>query len=450
MRTRTPLIKASVERPSSWSSLILIVFVLGYFALPPKLQAVLPPPDGGYPGGNTAEGQSALFSLTTGTFNTAVGFSSLRNNSTSNFNTAMGAGALFGNTAFNNTATGAGALLSNSTGEENTANGAFALLSNTEGLFNTAVGAFALQGNTIGSQNTAIGNSALVSNTGGMFNTATGDVALFANTTGDDNTANGERTLGNNTDGNSNTAIGSRALAANTTGDANTAVGRNSLSSNISGNSNIALGSSAGSQVTTVSNVICIGSNVAGFNVSDSCFIGNIYQKQVGADSLPVKIDSLGKLGTEVSSKRFKRDIKPMGQGSEAVLALKPVTFHYNDDNTNTPQFGLIAEEVADVNPDLVVRDKEGNPYTVRYDAVNAMLLNEFLKEHKKVEEQAREIREQKAAINRLGKTVETALARIEEHELKTRRVNEQNEINQIATRRIRRAGPMLHIVRND
>ena len=126
------------------------------------------------------------------------------------------------------------------------------------------------------------------------------------------------------------------------------------------------------------------------------------------------------------------------------------MTFHYKTDTEGIPQFGLIAEEVAEVNPELVVRDKEGNPYTVRYDAVNAMLLNEFLKEHKKVEEQAREIRERKAAVNRLGKTVETVTARIEEHELKTTRVNEQNEMNQLAARRIRRAGPMLHIVTND
>jgi Chaperone of endosialidase len=428
-----------------------ILLLIACLTLSPMAQAVLPPPDGGYPGGNTAEGQAALFSLTTGTFNTAVGFLSLRSNTDSSFNTAIGAGALLANTAFNNTATGAGALLSNTSGEENTANGAFALFSNTAGLFNTAVGAFALQDNTTGSQNTAIGNSALVTNTDGRFNTATGDLALFENTTGDDNTANGESTLGNNTDGNFNTAFGSRALAANTTGDANTAVGRNSLSSNISGNSNIALGSSAGSQVTTASNVICIGTNVSGANVNNSCFIGNIRDAVVAPDAATVLIDSAGKLGTTSgSSRRFKKEIKSMDSASESILALKPVTFRYKLDNTNTPQFGLIAEEVAKVNSNLVLRDKNGEIYTVRYDAVNAMLLNEFLKEHKKVEEQEREIREQKAAINRLGKTVETALARIEEHELKTRRVNEENKMNQVATKRSRRAGPMLHIVRND
>jgi Chaperone of endosialidase len=433
------------------TSLLLVLFAFGCFALCPLGQAVLPPPDGGYPGGNTAEGQSALLNLTTGGFNTAIGFLSLRSNTDSSFNTAIGAGALLANTAFNNTATGAGALLSNTTGEENTANGAFALFSNTDGLFNTAVGAFALEENTTGSQNTAIGNSALVTNIDGMFNTATGDLALFENTTGDENTANGESTLGNNTEGNFNTAIGSRALAANTTGDEDTAVGRNSLSSNTSGNSNIALGSSAGSQVTTASNVICIGTNVNGANVNNSCFIGNIRDAVVAPDAATVLIDSAGKLGTTSgSSRRFKKEIKSMDSASESILALKPVTFRYKLDNTNMPQFGLIAEEVAKVNPNLVLRDKNGEIYTVRYDAVNAMLLNEFLKEHKTVEEQAREIREQKAAINRLGTTVETALARIEENELKTRRVNDQNEMNQFATRRIRSAGPLPHIVRND
>jgi hypothetical protein len=211
------------------------------------------------------------------------------------------------------------------------------------------------------------------------------------------------------------------------------------------------LGNSSGSQVTTASNVICIGTNGSGANVNNSCFIGNIRDAVVAPDAATVLIDSAGKLGTTSgSSRRFKKEIKSMDSASEAILALKPVTFRYKIDNTNTPQFGLIAEEVAKVNPDLVVRDKEGNPYTVRYDAVNAMLLNEFLKEHKKVEEQAHEIREQKAAINRLGKTVETVIARVEEHELKTGRVNEQNEMNQVATKRSRRAGSMLHIVTND
>jgi predicted ribosome quality control (RQC) complex YloA/Tae2 family protein len=124
------------------------------------------------------------------------------------------------------------------------------------------------------------------------------------------------------------------------------------------------------------------------------------------SNAVPVLIDSAGQLGTASSSRRFKKEIKPMDQTSESILGLKPVTFHYKSDNTGTPQFGLIAEEVAEVNPDLVVRDDKGDIYTVRYDAVNAMLLNEFLKEHKKVEEQGREMNKQKTTITQLESTI--------------------------------------------
>jgi hypothetical protein len=313
---------------------LLFVVPLVCFGLLPKAQAVNPPPDGGYPGGNTAEGQNALFNLTTGTYNTAVGFFSLRSNTEGTFNTGVGAGTLFVNTADQNTAVGAGALL-NTSGGQNTATGAFALFNNTIGLQNTANGIFALLNNTTGSDNTASGLNALASNTTGEGNTAVGDVALVSNTTGNFNTA---------------------------------------------------LGLLAGSNVITANNVICIGA--AGFDVSDSCFIGNIRGASVSPDAIPVFVDSSDKLGTMTSSKRFKKHIKPMDKDSEAILALKPVTFQYKDDKTGTPQFGLVAEEVAEVNPGLIVRDKEGKPYTVRYDQVNAMLLNEFLKEHRKNEEQ--------------------------------------------------------------
>jgi hypothetical protein len=261
-----------------------------------------------------------------------------------------------------------------------------------------AIGYTALNHNTTGDFNTASGAGALFSNTTGIQNTATGVNALESNTEGNVNTANGNGALSSNTNGLNNTAIGGFALQNNNTGSANTAVGTGALPQ-ATGNGNIGLGFGAGSFVTTANNVICIGANVGGPNVDNSCFIGNIYQKQVGNDSLPVRVDSFGKLGTEVSSKRFKRDVAPMDHASEVILALRPVTFHYKSDSTNKPQFGLIAEEVAEANPDLVVRDKNGEIYTVRYDAVNAMLLNEFLKEHRRVEEQARKTEDQRATF---------------------------------------------------
>src|SRR6478735_7662507 len=352
----------------SRSASILVVLTLGAFAVAHDGHAVSPPPDGGYPGGNTAEGQSAVLSLTSGTFNTAIGFLSLNGLKEGNFNTGLGAGTLLFNVADENTATGAGALLSNTTGNPNTANGAFALFLNTEGTFNTATGDRVLSSNTSGSANSAFGSGALASNTVGFNNTANGMAALSHNTTGRDNTANGVQALNSNTTGGDNTADGTGALQNNTTGGANTA-----------------LGAGAGLGVFTASHVIAIGTN--GADVSDSCFIGNIRGvRTANADAISVVIDSAGQLGTLSSSRRFKKEIKPMDKTSEAIFALRPVAFHYKNDKTSMPQFGLIAEEVAEVNPDLVVRDDQGEIYTVRYEAVNAMLLNEFLKEHKKVE----------------------------------------------------------------
>jgi hypothetical protein len=321
---------------------------------------------------NTATGYFALFSNTTGVANTASGASALQSNTTGNFNTATGGGALSHNTVgVGNTANGFEALLNNDTGSNNTATGSNTLLSNTAGTFNTAIGMNALFSNTTGADNTATGHQALLNNTIGASNTATGSQALSINTTGS-----------------SNTATGLGALSGDTTGSQNTAMGDIALSNNSTGGANTALGVGAGGSVTTADNVICIGAGVLGLNVSNTCFINNIRGVATqNADAIPVVIDTNGQLGTASSSRRFKKQIQPMDQASEAILGLTPVTFHYKSDKTSTPQFGLIAEEVAEVNPDLVVRDKNGEIYTVRYDAVNAMLLNEFLKEHRTVQE---------------------------------------------------------------
>ena len=363
-----------------------VLTLLAFLCLPavgPQAQAVVPPPDGGYPGFTTAEGQKALFSLTTGSANTAVGWFSLFSDTEGSFNTATGAGTLLFNTAGSNTAFGAAALLFNTTGEDNTAVGTAALLNNANGIVNTAVGSGALRDNTDGNFNTAVGQQALAANISGQENTAIGFVALANHPTGNFNTAVGSSALLNTTAG-QNTAIGAHALQTNDTGTSNTAIGNGALVSS-TGSGNIALGQNAGGSVTTASNVTCIGTS--GANVDNTTWISHVFgvTTQSGMTA-PVIVSNTGQLGTVSSSRRFKHDIRPMEKTSEAILGLKPVTFHYKSDETNTPQFGLIAEEVAAVNPDLVMPDENGNIYSVRYDQVNAMLLNEFLKEHRKVE----------------------------------------------------------------
>jgi predicted ribosome quality control (RQC) complex YloA/Tae2 family protein len=201
-------------------------------------------------------------------------------------------------------------------------------------------------------------------------------------------------------------------------------VGVNALVNSTVGNGNIALGIGAGDLVFTATGVIAIG--IGGADVDYSCFIGNIRGVMTAnADAVPVLIDSAGQLGTQSSSARFKKEIKPMNAASEAILGLKPVTFQYKSDAKDTPQFGLIAEEVANVNPNLVVRDQKGEIYTVRYDAVNAMLLNEFLKEHRRNEQQESRIKQQEAKIARQQKQIEALTAGLQ-------KVAAQLELNKV------------------
>ena len=373
---------------------LFIAGVLACLGLLPKALAVVPPPDGGYPGFNTAEGQKALFSLTTGQGNTAVGWFTLESLTTGNFNTSIGAAALVLNTADENTATGAGALLSNIGGSSNTATGAFALFNNVGlGAPSKPTGIF------FGSFNTANGDRALFSNTNGNSNTAAGAGALTENTTGGANTAVGISALSQNTNADDNTAVGAVALFDNTTGTQNAAVGFSAMHNNTEGFNNTAIGASAGANQTTGSNNVYIGAGMSGVaGENGACYIASIFS-QTSAGGLPVLINAFGKLGTTTSSKRFKEDIKPMDKASEALFSLKPVSFRYKKeiDFAGTSQLGLVAEEVEKVNPDLIVRDKDGKPYSVRYDQVNAMLLNEFLKEHRKVQElEANAVRQQK------------------------------------------------------
>ena len=287
----------------------LVAFGLACFGLLLKAQAQLPSPspDGSYPGGNTAEGDNALRSVT------------------------------------------------------------------TLGIFNTAVG-----------------SHSLTSNTSGTSNTASGAAALAANTTGDQNTAAGFGALGSNTIGERNTASGFAALGRNTTGSAN-----------------VAIGFKAGENATTGVGNVYIGAGMLGVaGESHACYIASIHGHLPSASAVAVLISPNGKLGTAPSSRRYKEDITPMNNTSEALFSLKPVTFRYKKelDPQGIQQWGLVAEDVQRVNPALVALDKEGKPYSVRYDQVNAMLLNEFLKEHQTVQEQG-------ATIARLEKQIESLTA---------------------------------------
>jgi len=394
-------LKKSIDRSHLRRGFLLIVLAFGCFALSPTVRAVDPPPDGGYPNQNTAEGDNALFNLTSGTSNTATGYQALFSNRTGSGNVANGVRALFSNINGNdNTAVGIDALFSNTTGDNNTATGNSTLGSNRTGNNNTATGFAALAVNSTGNDNTATGGRALNSNGTGRSNTATGVDALFINGTGNNNTATGVNALFNNTTGNGNTSNGVRALSNNTTGSRN-----------------IALGFDAGRNLTTGDNNIDIANQgVAG--ESGTTRIGTVKQTRTfitgirgvtttNANVVPVVIDSAGQLGTVSSSQRFKDQIKPMDNASKSIMALKPVTFHYKNDKQNTPQFGLIAEEVAKVNPDLVVRDEDEKVSTVRYEGVNAMLLNEFLKEHSQVQQLKATVAQQQKQIEALTATVQ-------------------------------------------
>ena len=552
LKTKIPLIITLTGWPCFRCCLIVVAFVLAGSALLPEARAVNPPPDGGYPGFNTAEGQNALLNLdtTTGFANTAIGSFSLQSSINSGFNTAVGAGTLTLNTGNENTAVGAAALLLNTTGEDNTAVGVDALLNNTIGeantaigdaallsnttggsntaagalaLFgnttgtdntaigdnalasnttgslntaigvaalvdnstgglNTAVGVSALAGNTTGSNNTATGVAALVNNSTGSFNTATGLSALHDNTLGESNTAVGDHALFANIDGDGNTAIGTEALTANGSGNDNTAAGLDALHNNaggsfntaygndallsnhdgsgntavgsfalsniVNGNSNVAVGENAGENLTAAdSNNIDIGFDVVGVaGESNTIRIGNpdvttTIVRGISGQTIPsgasVLVAANGQLGTATSSKRFKEKIRPMDEASKTLFSLKPVTFRYKKeiDPAGAQQFGLIAEDVEEINPDLVVRDENGQVNTVRYDQVNAMLLNEFLKEHRKSEDQQATVCELKLVVAEQEKRLRHQEKQIAMLTAAFERVSTQHEINRAAPR---------------
>lgn len=369
---------------------------------------------------NVAIGGFALYQNSTGDFNTSMGVLSSYWCTTGSNNTADGFSSLFYNNGNDNTAVGYNALLNN-WADDNTAIGSGALEFNQGGYGNTATGFKALYSSNNGADNVADGVNALLSNTGGNFNTAIGANVLVTNTTGSDNTATGVLALAVNSTGGANTAEGEGALLNNTTGASNTADGFYALSLATTGNSNIAVGDRAGSNLTTGSNNIDIGNSGAAAESSRirigtkgthrAAFIAGI--SGVPVTGVGVVVSQAGQLGITSSSARFKENIKPMEEGSEALYSLQPVTFRYKKDldPERIPQFGLIAEQVENTAPELVVRDEENKPYTVRYEAVNAMLLNEFLKEHRTVQEQSREIAQLKSELAEQRKAFDTRAA---------------------------------------
>jgi hypothetical protein len=327
---------------------------------------------------NTPEGFKALFHQTANTFNTGVGWLSLTTQTTAEANTGCGAGTLVLNTADNNTAVGAAALEFN-----------------TSGTGNIAVGGFAMLHNTIGNDNTAVGFTALENATGSgvSFNTAVGWEALMS-TTANANVAVGDLTLDADTSGNFNTAIGAAAGHLQTTGSGNVYIGQG-----IEG--------------------------VAGENLHT--YIKNINTTTVaggGADFVTVNLTT-GLLGHLSSSRRYKEDIKPMDNSSETLYRLNPVTYRFKKeiDPSQSVEYGLVAEDVAQVDPNLAIRNGKGQIESVRYTAVNAMLLNEFLKAHKTMEQQ-------QASIAELKNEVQTMVAQLKEQAAQIQKVSAQLEVN--------------------
>ena len=404
------------------TQILIGILCIGFL---PRGQAVVPPPDGGYPNLTTSEGTNALQNLTTGAGNTGVGWRALFSAGGANFNTGVGAGALVLNTGDSNTAVGTATLLLNTTASQNTAVGTGALVFNDTGPLNTAVGYQALFANVSGLENTAIGDQALLNNTGN-FNVAVGGAALLANTAGKENTACGSAAL-NDTTGDDNTALGFQAGILATTGNGNVYIG-------------------AGM------------SGVAG--EANHTYVRNINTTSVngmGTDTVTVNLTT-GLLGHLSSSRRYKEDIKPMDKTSEALYMLNPVTYRFKKDvdPSQSLDYGLVAEEVAKVDPNLAIRDRNGQIESVRYSAINAMLLNEFLKEHTKVAEQQAKLEQQQATIAELKSAVaqqlkgtEVITARLKEQAAQIQKVSAQFEASKFATGRIRRGGPAPQVVDN-
>ena len=330
-----------------------------------------------------AIGYEALYSDETGS-NIAIGHQAMQNSTGASYDTAVGYQALQNDQSGFNTAVGYQALNENISGTYNAAFGAYAMEDNISGTFNTASGYGALGDNTIGSVNTAHGALALLDNTEGNANTALGFIAMEDNTTGNANTAIGLGALLRNTTGNANTAIGIRALDHNITGNGNVAIGAHSGTDLITGNNNIYI---AAEGAPAESGTLRFGTDL----IHVDTYIQGIYGVAVSS-GLGVQIDLNGHLGTMPSTRSLKKNIADMDVDSEGVYQLRPVTFSYRSDSNNTKEYGLIAEEVMEVFPSLVAPDRDGNPYSVRYQVLPMLLLNEVQKHQAIIEELAERV----------------------------------------------------------
>jgi hypothetical protein len=392
-----------------------LVSIIGLAAAMPPAHAQQPPDvvesDAS---GNTASGTGALAHFTApGIGNSAFGYAALYLSSTGSSNTAVGYTALAGN----------------SSGDNNTAIGSEALRYNTVGIYNTAVGSDALGLNYAGSHNTAVGGYALYSNTG-ESNTASGFKALYGNTTGANNTAFGVGALYSNTTGNGNEAQGVNALYSNTTGLRNLGVGSNALYDNVSGSYNVALGFNAGYYQTTGNDNIYIANpgdadesqtlrlgaqgtgGVQGSGIL-SAYIAGVATSQVTGSA--VYVTPSGQLGVLASSERFKTDVETMGAASEKLAQLRPVTFKLRTDSQGTQQYGLIAEEVAKVYPELVIHGADGRIDGVRYEELAPMLLNVVQQQQAQLIAQAKVIRDVEAQVAQLNEFKQSMMAALRE-----------------------------------
>ena len=472
MKTR---IQTSVERlqkhlvarssKTSASAMMLIAAALACFAVSPASLArpqptptptpTATPPLGEDRGNNNsaAENVDALNIDTTGTYNTAHGWHALSANTTGSNNTAHGSSALSSNMAgSSNSAVGAYSLQNSTSGSYNNALGHSALWSNTTGSWNVAVGTTALGNNTTGWSNTAFGGDALSANTTGMNNTAMGDVALESNTIGSGNVAVGSAALASRTGASyqlqgANTAVGYSALrytgaewGSGSGGDGNTAVGDRAMLYNVDGSfncafgllalsadngetdssENTAIGDRAGYGLRTGVGNVYIGEHEMARDPNENyhTYIHNINTTSVSggfADTVTIDLNT-GLLGHLTSSRRHKEDIKAMDDASETLYQLKPVTYRYKKeiDRNQALDYGLIAEEVAKVDPNLALRNGKGEIESVRYNAINVMLLNEFLKEHKAFVEEQEKVKKLEAGLAGLLATVKEQAAQIE------------------------------------